>query len=152
MLRHYLSLALRQIARNRLYALISITGLAIGFGAAILVMFYVHDELTYEHWLVNNDRIYCVGPSTDASGEADAGPSDIGLWLANDYPEQLEAVTRLFRGGGLVKRGDVERREQILWADANVFDVFQYPIVSGSLEGALDRPDGLVLTRAAATR
>ena len=152
MLRHYLSLALRQIARNRLYALISITGLAIGFGAATLVALYVHDELTYEHWLANNDRIYRVGPSTDASGEADAGPSDIGLWLANDYPEQLEAVTRLFRGGGLVKRGDVERREQILWADANVFDVFQYPIVSGSLEGALDRPDGLVLTRAAATR
>jgi putative ABC transport system permease protein len=152
MLRHYLLLALRHVARNRLYALISITGLAIGFGAATLIGLYIHDELTYERWLPNSDRIYRVAPSTDTSGEADAGPSDIGLWLANDYPEQLEAVTRLFRGGGLFKRNDVELREQIVWADANVFDVFQYPVVSGTLDGALDRPDGLVLTRSEARR
>src|SRR5688572_31267148 len=108
MLRHYLSLALRHVARNRLYALISITGLAIGFGAATLIAVYIHDELTYERWLPNSGRIYRVSPTTAVTGEAGAGPSDIGLWLANDYPGQLEAVTRLFRGGGGVfRRGGV---------------------------------------------
>jgi putative ABC transport system permease protein len=152
MLRHYLSLALRHVARNKLYALISITGLAIGFGAATLVALYLHDELTYEHWLPNSDRIYRVAPSTQESGEAAGAPSDVGLWLRNDYPERIEAVTRLFRGGGLFKRNDAELREQILWADPSVFDVFRFPLVSGRLEGALERPDGLVLTRAAARR
>ncbi|RPI63154.1 MAG: FtsX-like permease family protein [Lysobacterales bacterium] len=152
MLRHYLSLALRHVARNRLYALISVAGLALGFGAATLIGLYVHDELTYERWLPNSDRIYRVSPSSETSGEAGAGPSDIGLWLANDYPEPLEAATRLFRGGGFFKRDDTELREQIHWADASVFDVFQYPVISGTLDGALDQPDGLVLTRSAARR
>jgi putative ABC transport system permease protein len=154
MLRHYLSLTLRQVARTKLYALISITGLAIGFGAATLVGLYVHDELTYERWLPNSDRIYRVGPSSDENGEASHGPSDIGLWLANDYPVELEVVTRLFpsRAAGFLKRGDVELAEQIVWADANVFEVFQFPLVNGTLHTALDRPDGLVLTRRAAQR
>jgi putative ABC transport system permease protein len=152
MLRHYLSLPLRSFVRHKLYALISVGGLAIGFAAATLIGLYIHHELTYEHWLPESDRIYRVAPSTQENGEASAGPSDIGLWLANDYPEQLETVTRLFYGGGIFKRDDVELGVQTLWADANVFEVFQYPIVSGSLEGALDRPDGLVLTRGAAQR
>jgi putative ABC transport system permease protein len=96
MLRHYFSLAIRHVARTKLYALISVTGLAIGFGAATLVGLYVYDELTYERWLPNSDRIYRVSASTPTIGESCCGTSDIGLWLANDYPEQLEAVTRLF--------------------------------------------------------
>ena len=153
MLRHYLSLALRHVARTKLYALISVTGLAIGFGAATLAGLYVHDELTYERWLPNSDRIYRVSASTATVGESCCGTSDIGLWLANDYPEQLEAVTRLFPSPRVfLKRGDAELSEQIVWADANVFDVFRFPVVSGTLDGALDRPDGLVLTRSVAKR
>src|SRR5262245_3673766 len=152
MVRHYLSLALRHVVRAKLYAGISVTGLAIGFAAATLIGLYVHDELTYERWLPGNERIYRVSPSGDQIGEAGAGPSDIGLWLANDYPRQIEAVTRLFRSAGFFKRGDAELGEQIVWADANVFDVFRYPVVRGTLDGALDRPDGLVLTRTAASK
>jgi putative ABC transport system permease protein len=153
MLRHYLSVAFRHVARNKLYALISITGLAIGFGAATLIGLYIHDELTYEHWLPNSDRIYRVAAATPTTGESCCGTSDIGLWLANDYPEQLEAVTRLFPGPrAFLKRGDTELGEQIVWADANVFDVFRFPVVNGTLDGALDSPDGLVLTRSAAKR
>src|SRR5262245_50217521 len=111
MLRHYLSLALRHVARNRLYSLISVTALATGFGAATLIGLYVHDELTYERWLPNSDRIYRVAPSTQENGEAAGAPSDIGLWLENDYPEQIEAVARLFYGRGLFERNDTSRSE-----------------------------------------
>ena len=151
MVGHYLRLALRQVAGTKLYAGISVIGLGTGFAATTLIGLYVHDELTYERWLPNSERIYRVAPSTATSGEAAAGPSDVGLWLANDYP-QIQAVTRLFRSGGFFKRGDRELPEQIVWADANVFEVFRYPVVSGTLEGALDRPDGLVLTRTAAKK
>src|SRR5688500_12568959 len=119
MLRHYLSVALRHVARTKLYALICVAGLAIGLGAATLVGLYVHDELTYEQWLPNSDRIYRVGASTATNGESCCVTSDVGLWLANDYPEQLEAVTRLFPSPrAFLKRGDTELGEQIVWADA----------------------------------
>jgi putative ABC transport system permease protein len=153
MLRHYLSLAFRHVARDKLYALISITGLAIGFGAATLIGLYIHDELTYERWLPHSDRIYRVAAATPTTGESCCGTSDIGLWLANDYPVELEAVTRLFPSPrAFLKRGDTELGEQIVWADANVFDVFRFPVMSGTLDGALERPDGLVLTRTTAQR
>jgi putative ABC transport system permease protein len=151
MLGHYLWTALRYVGRTKLYAVISVVGLAMGFAATTLIGLYVHDELTYEHWLPNSDRIFRVSPSTQISGETAGGPSDIGLWLANDYP-QIEAVTRLFRSSGFFKRGDRELSEQIVWADANVFQVFRYPVSSGTLEGALERPDSVVLTRTTAKK
>jgi hypothetical protein len=101
MLSHYLSLALRHIVRTQLYAAISVTGLAIGFAAAILIGLYVHDELTYERWFPSSERIYRVAPSPQTSGEAAAGPSDIGLWLANDA-----GAGRRDADGGYRRRAD----------------------------------------------
>jgi hypothetical protein len=48
MRRHYLSLAFRRVARNRLSALISVSGLATSFGAATSIRLYIHGELTYQ--------------------------------------------------------------------------------------------------------
>jgi hypothetical protein len=58
MLRHYFALALRNTARTKLYAAISVIGLAIGFGAATLIGLYVHDELSYERFIPSYERIY----------------------------------------------------------------------------------------------
>ena len=90
MLRHYFSLAIRHVARTKLYALISVTGLAIGFGAATLIGIYIHDELTYERWLPNNDRIYQSG-FVGRERRVDYGPSDIG-------PLARERLCRAARG------------------------------------------------------
>ena len=151
MLRHYLSLALRHVARNKLYALISITGLAIGFCAATLIGLYIHDELTYDHWLPNSERIYEI--STAANGRiTGGGPSDLGLWLRADYPE-FEAVARLFPGVGVFRDGGGRSSiEPMAWADASVFDVFRFPVVSGTLDGALGQPNSVVLTRSVAQK
>ncbi|HEY5410881.1 MAG TPA: hypothetical protein VIJ94_09155 [Caulobacteraceae bacterium] len=51
MLRNYLVTALRNLARNRLYAGISILGLAVAFAAAILIAQFVRNELSYDHWV-----------------------------------------------------------------------------------------------------
>jgi putative ABC transport system permease protein len=146
MLSHYLGLALRNVARTKLYAVISVTGLAIGFATATLIGLYVRDELSYESWIPNSDRIYQVSAAGPGSIATDVAPSDLGQWLAADYP-QFEAVTRLFGDQGVFARGDRQFNEPIVWADASVFGVFQFPVVSGRLDGALDRPDTLVLTR-----
>ena len=63
-----------------------------------------------------------------------------------DYP-QFEAVTRLVRSGTFFKRDEHEFSEFITWADSNVFDVLRFPVVAGTLKGALDEPETLVLTR-----
>jgi putative ABC transport system permease protein len=143
---HYLGLAARNIARTKLYAAISIVGLAIGFAAATLIGLYVRDELTYERWLPNSERIYQVSAAIASGFVSGSGPSDLGVWLKSDYP-QFEAVARLFRDQVFFAEGDRKFQEQLVWADASVFDVFRLPVAAGNLDGALDRPDSIVLTR-----
>jgi putative ABC transport system permease protein len=84
MLRHYVALALRNVARAKLYAAISVVGLAIGFGAAALIALYVHDELTYDGWLPNHDRIYQVSAASSTGAPSGVGPSDLGKWVEQD--------------------------------------------------------------------
>jgi putative ABC transport system permease protein len=146
MLRYYLAVALRNLARSKLYAAISIGGLAIGFAAAALIAIYVHDEINYDRWLPNHERIYQVSAGGPGGAITGVAPADVGQWLALDFPH-VTAVTRLFPAGAFLQRSDVQFNEQITWTDANFFEVFQFPVVAGDLRIALERPDSLVLTR-----
>lgn len=151
MLRYYLAVGLRHMARSSLYAAISVGGLAIAFAAATLIALYVHDELDYDRWIPNYDRIYQVSAGVPGRPTTGVVPSDFGLWLEADFP-QLEAVTRLFPAPAFLQNGDTKFNETVYWADANVFEVFRFPVVAGNLTDALERPDGLVLTRELAVK
>jgi putative ABC transport system permease protein len=149
MLRHYLSLALRNVARTKLYAAISLVGLAIGFASATLIGLYVHDELTYDRWLPNHERIYMVSAGGATGFVSNVAPSDLAHWLEADYP-QLEHVARLFQDQAFFVDPDKPDRkfnERLDWADASALDVFRVPVAAGSLDGARARPDSLVVTR-----
>jgi putative ABC transport system permease protein len=154
MLRHYLAIALRNIARTRLYAAISVAGLAAGFAAATLIGLYVNDELTYDRWLPNHERIYQVSAAGGNANLTGVAPSDLGNWLASDYP-QLEAVTRLFLDPTFLvdaQNPDHKFNETIYWADRSTPQVFELPAIAGRFDGALDRPDALVVTRTVAEK
>jgi putative ABC transport system permease protein len=146
MLGHYLRLAARTVPHAGPYVLISVAGLALGIGAALLIAIYVDDELGYDRWLPNHDRIYLISVRSPDGSMTDGGPSDVGRWVADEFP-QFEAVTRLAPGGGPVKHDGREVEESIAWADPNVFRVLELAVVAGTLEGALDEPNTLVLTR-----
>ena len=59
---HYLTTALRNLARNRLYAAITVLGLAVAFSVAILVGQFVRNELTYDRWIPGHRQIYRITP------------------------------------------------------------------------------------------
>jgi putative ABC transport system permease protein len=58
MFRSYIVAALRNLARNRLYAAINIIGLAVGFAAAILIALFVRDELSFDRFWPDYQRVY----------------------------------------------------------------------------------------------
>jgi putative ABC transport system permease protein len=154
MFRNYFAAALRNLARNRLYAVINVLGLTVGFAAAILVALYVHHELTYEDFIPGYQRIYrlssaLVVPDAGSNAVEDLGGRSLGPKLKLAFP-QIEALTRLSNtfGGENLRRGNVEMlEERFYYADPNFFDVVPLPALAGDLRTALDRPDGLVLTR-----
>ncbi len=154
MFRNYLAAALRNLARNRLYAAINVVGLGVGFAAAILVALYVHHELNFEDFIPGYQRIYRISTAQTAP---DAGsnavedfnaPTALRLKLA--FPPDRGHYPRLSNtfGGRDLRRGTIEMHEdRFYWADPNVFDVLPLPAIAGDLKTALERPDGLVLTR-----
>src|ERR1700733_758417 len=144
MFRSYLAIALRGLRNNKLYAGIMIVGLSVGFAAALLIGLFIRNELSFDDFLPNSDRVSLL--SSEVNFTDDASPSEVASWLKLDFPE-IEEVTRLYAVDGGVRHRNVEGNETVYWADPNFFSVFQLPVVAGKLETALQAPTGIVITR-----
>ena len=75
MLFNYLKIAFRNLARNKGYSFINIGGLAVGMAVAMLIGLWVYDELTYDRYHENHDKIAAVWRQTTSEGEIDTGSS-----------------------------------------------------------------------------
>ena len=91
MLKNYLATALRNLARNKLYAGITIAGLSLGFAAAMLIALYVRDELSFDRFVPQHDRIYRVSETIQFTQErpieSDLTPLMIAPSLKLDFPQ-----------------------------------------------------------------
>ena len=94
MFRNYLTVAVRNLVRHRVYSTINILGLAIGIAFCILTFLFVQNEWTYDTFHENADRIYRVygemkGPD-GASYRVPAVPAALGPALVEMFPEAVE--------------------------------------------------------------
>ena len=150
MLRNYLAAAFRNLARNWLYAGITVLGLAAGFAAAILIGLYVRDEYSFERFISGYQYVYRLETDVLAPGQKPA-PSDAAAItaaanLALDFPD-VGGVARLARSSRWVGRDEAKTWERVAWTDPDFFKVLPYPVLAGDPVGALHDPAGLVLTR-----
>jgi putative ABC transport system permease protein len=146
-----IGLSFRNLPYAGPHAFASILGLAVAVSVVMLIALFINDELSYDEWINGGDRIYQVSAVTPDGAMTDSVPSDVAGWLTTEFP-QLEAVTRLYPSEAILRRADEEFSEPIVWADANVFAVFDLPVIAGNLLNALNKPDTLVLTRRLANK
>jgi putative ABC transport system permease protein len=158
MLLNYLSAALRNLSRNRLYAGITIAGLAAGFAAAMLIGLYVRDELTFDHFVPGKERVYLVTETIELPNTKPIKTKLSQIKLAKlikaDFPE-IELAARLTGSyfPPTVRHGDVVTAEQgLYWADRDFFRILPLPALAGDPALALETPDSVVLTRAMARK
>ena len=155
MFRNYLAAALRNLARNRLYACINVAGLAIGFAAALLIGLYLRDELSFEDSLPGERQVYRISLTFERAGKAaevwDTADPSVAAFLRLDYPE-IAMSARIGDTWPSVRRGDVAFPEQVFFAEPDFFRMLPFPTIAGNLATALDAPDGLVITRTIARR
>ena len=158
MFRNYFAAALRNLTRNRLYAGVTIAGLAIGFAAAMLFALFVRDEYSYDRFVPGNGQVYRVSESILNSGErpieSDVTPTMVAPALKLDFP-QVQYAARLSAANypPSVQRGNFSAGEQNLtWADPDFFRVMPMPTIAGDLAGSLDAPDSIVLSRTIARK
>ena len=88
MIRNYLKIAFRNLVKNKVYSFINIAGLATGMGVAILIGLWVYDELTYDRYHQNRDRIALVMQNQTIDGAIqtwDSQALQLGPVLRNTY-------------------------------------------------------------------
>ncbi|NUO80581.1 ABC transporter permease, partial [candidate division KSB1 bacterium] len=108
MLKNYLKIALRNLLRHKGYSFINVVGLAIGMACCILILLWVRDELSYDAFHPESDRIYRVVQEQRFSGSVQqvavvAAP--VAPALANDFPE-VEIAVRIRPRPHLVSFGE----------------------------------------------
>src|SRR6476620_5958568 len=150
MLKNYFKTAFRNLLRNRFYTLINIAGLAIGLATCLLIILYVLDELSYDKYNVNANRIYRVNNEVkfgDNYFDMAVSPALLGSTMVRDFPE-VQQYTRLrWYGSFLVKKGNENIQEgRVGFADSTLCDVFTLPVIEGDPKTALVEPHSLVIT------
>lgn len=158
MLKNYFKIAYRSLLKHKGYTFINISGLAVGIASCLLIAFYVQDELSYDRYHENADRIYRVLHAYKDAGESGnlpPAPEEFWVWgnapvgpaLAADFPE----ITKMVQFSGplnlLFQYGEKRFQEDNVWyIDSTVFDVFSWKLLAGNPNEALVAPNSMVLT------
>ena len=154
MIKNFVKIALRNISKNKLYAFINIAGLAIGMASAILILFWVQDELSYDSFNVRANQLYRVNWDFKWNGTEGVGPGTpppLAGKMLSDVPEVVAATRLRPMLRTVVREGDrFFDEEGIVAADSNFLELFTYPLISGNPETALKEPNSVVLTESMA--
>ena len=148
MFKNYLKISFRNLWRAKGYSAINLAGLATGMACFILILLWVQDELSYDKFHENTNRLFRVvrlDRDDPSQGVCRAG-APWGPALYNDFPE-VENFVR-FRGHGrtLMSSGDKGFYEsEGLYADSTIFEVFTFPLLKGNPKTALTRPNTMVI-------
>jgi putative ABC transport system permease protein len=150
MLRNYLTVAFRNLLKHRLYSFINIGGLAVGLAACLLILLFVRDELSYDRWLPNADRIAVAETVFKVPGRetmAFAGaPGLLRAALLKDFSSEVAQVVRVFSVKAPVRIGDRQFLTSINYVDPNFFDVFDLSVVAGDRKAAVADTHSIVIS------
>lgn len=159
MIKNYFKIAVRNLVRHKGVSFINIFGLAVGMACCLLIMLYVKDEISYDRYHKNADRIYRLVKdfiNDDGTKLPDATtPPALAMAIQKEIPE-VESVTRVFPGWGrkyLFQYADKRFLEEKLYRiDSSFFDVFTFPFVKGDAKSSLKELNSVLLTETSATK
>ncbi|CAA9290984.1 MAG: Acidobacterial duplicated orphan permease (function unknown) [uncultured Cytophagales bacterium] len=150
MLRNYLTITFRTLARNKVYSGINILGLSIGLAAAMLILLYTKDEASYDRFHENGPRIYRIVTKNFNPDGSLAGMGGNTGWLeGHAFGEAIPEITsfvRLRPGFMDLKRGTAVEGQPLFLVDPAFFSVFSFPLLSGNPRTALTEPHSAVIS------
>jgi putative ABC transport system permease protein len=151
MLLNNLKISVRHLVKNRSFSFITVSGLTLGFTCFILVALYLHDELTFDIFHSDADRIVRVmehQQQEDGSVREIAQVSPVlGLETATQF-EEVEESCRMTAFGRVTFGNDpATRNYERMWSVSdNYFQFFNFPLIEGDEATALKIPDGIVIS------
>jgi len=142
MLRNIFKVAFRNLLKDRFYSFLNIIGLSIGITASLLILLYIVDELSYDDFHTDANRIYRVSAmgkfgETEIVRMAVTG-APLADGLLKHIPE-IETATRINTGVIIFNHNDeIFKEVNVLYADSTFFDIFSFPLSEGNKKEVLN--------------
>jgi len=158
MLLNYFLLALRNVRKQRGYAIINTLGLAIGLASALFIFLYVRHERTYDTFHPFADQTFRLGYRLEfKNGQSENYPASPAGW-DNYIKETYSGVSGItsFTSTGMPtsimfdESDKIVLTEDIIWAESNLNSIIHIPLVKGDFNNPLKEINSLLLCESAA--
>ena len=155
MLNNYFVLYFRNLSKEKT-KILNILSIALALAFAMLILFFVQDELSYDRWNENRSKVYRVAtyekwPAkrfNTATSTVCTGPT-----LKSEFPEIKSFVRFAKIRNPIVFIDNQEfKEEKFFFSDSTLFEIFPYELMAGSRENALSEPNSIVLTEELAAK
>jgi putative ABC transport system permease protein len=161
MYRNYFTVFKRGFLKHKGYTFLNVFGLAIGIACFLLISLYLRDEYSYDRMHSKADRIYRIHEifQSDGVGERSASqPFAVAEALMNDHPSQIQKVVRFFnhQAPSLAVATIDNKKEfnesRLFFTDSAFFDVFDFRLLEGDRNTALNDTHTIVITKSMAKK
>lgn len=154
MLKSYLLIASRSLAKHKFFTIINVLGLAIGMSVSLLFIAMITFVSTYDEFHENKDRIYRVISKTNLGDNQEFArtPQPLAEKLKSEYPG-IEDVIRI--SNELSGEADYDGKQipmEGFFVDSQFLNVFSFPLLKGNATTVLENPHSMVITEAGAER
>jgi len=152
MLNNYIKTTFRNLIRSKGYTVINILGLAIGLSASILILLFIVNELSYDKFFKDSERIYRIAVKGRMSGDffdVAVTPAPMAPALKHTFPE-VESAVRLRQWSQqslFAFEHKMFYEKDVFFADSSFFEIFDFAPALGDLKTALHEPFSAVLTQ-----
>jgi predicted permease len=150
MLKSYFTTTLRLFWKQKGYALLNLSGLALGLTTSLLILLWVRDELSYDQYHHKLDRLYYVWHKVeDMGGEShvvDDTQGPLAPALVAELPEVTNATRLSFPGKMQLTVGEKRFKESGRYADPGLFQMFSFPLVAGNSRTVLRDLNSIVIS------
>ncbi|HKC37372.1 MAG TPA: ABC transporter permease, partial [Chitinophagaceae bacterium] len=164
MIKNYLKVAWRNLMKNKIFSFINVFGLAIGLTCCMLISLYLYNELSYDSYHKNANRIFQLGTTFVKEGKEDRTantPAPMAQAMQMDFPE-IEKATRLLKmfadDRTLFQYTEPNGNRKSFFetkgfvADSTFFQILTYKFKEGDPATALINPNSVVINEATARK
>jgi len=154
MIKNYFKSAIRSVRVNKMFTLINLVGLSTGMACAILIFFWVTDELRVDRFHHHVDRLYQVMEHSQAPNSSNVGSHTSGLLasaLVEHIPEVESAVAvRTIPESKILANDKKQLRARVQYAGPDFFGIFSYDLISGDEKKVLAIKNSVAISEALA--
>jgi putative ABC transport system permease protein len=154
MFRNYFKIAFRNLAKNKGYTFINIAGLATGMAVALLIGLWVWDELTYNRYHKNYDRLAQVWQHNNYNGVKQSqvsNPYVMAEEIRNNFGSDFKYVIQsTWNFGRILTVGDKKFNKSGMYWESEVIDMFSIKLLKGDPASAMKDPYSILLSESVA--